>query len=61
MIFCRIDEWTSIPESDELAVAYEVVWEPSFEPFFISERDVVRYDERFKQYGFDRISQVGLI
>ena len=43
-----------------LNIAYSVEWQPLWEPFYISHRDVPLYDERFKQYGFNRISQVSL-
>ncbi|XP_033626682.1 beta-1,4-glucuronyltransferase 1-like [Asterias rubens] len=39
-------------------IAYTVEWKPLWEPFFIGHRDVPLYDERFKQYGYNRISQV---
>ncbi|XP_022083043.1 beta-1,4-glucuronyltransferase 1-like [Acanthaster planci] len=39
-------------------IAYTVEWKPLWEPFYIGHRDVPLYDERFKQYGFNRISQV---
>ncbi|XP_038072767.1 beta-1,4-glucuronyltransferase 1-like [Patiria miniata] len=39
-------------------IAYTVEWKPMWEPFYIGHRDVPLYDERFKQYGFNRISQV---
>ena len=39
-------------------VAFEVAWKPSWEPFYVSARNVPEFDERFTNYGFDRISQV---
>ena len=39
-------------------VGYEVGWKDPWEPFYIAARSVPLYDERFKQYGFNRISQV---
>eukprot|EP00794_Sanderia_malayensis_P017091 gene17091-18812_t len=44
--------------SHDLSVAYHVEWHDPWEPFFIAKKDSVHYDERFKQYGFNRISQV---
>ena len=42
----------------EIKVAYEVEWKDPWEPFYIGPKNVPKYDERFKQYGFNRISQV---
>jgi len=45
--------------SKTLSVVYKVDWKDPWEPFFIAESNrIVHYDERFKQYGFNRISQV---
>ncbi len=49
----------SSPEG-ALQVAYEVEWKDPWEPFYIGPNTVPRYDTRFKQYGFNRISQVTL-
>ncbi|KAM5138382.1 beta-1,4-glucuronyltransferase 1 [Mantella aurantiaca] len=50
--------WLNLPEtSGRLAVAYVVEWKDPWEPFYIGNKDVPSYDERFKQYGFNRISQ----
>ena len=43
---------------DQLSVLHTVRWRDPWEPFYISRQDVPLYDERFKQYGFNRISQV---
>ncbi|RXG58383.1 Beta-1,4-glucuronyltransferase 1 [Armadillidium vulgare] len=45
-------------ESDPLQHLYEVLWRDPWEPFYISKTNVPLYDERFRQYGFNRISQV---
>ncbi|XP_042860065.1 beta-1,4-glucuronyltransferase 1-like [Penaeus japonicus] len=37
---------------------YEVLWQDPWEPFYIARTNVPFYDERFRQYGFNRISQV---
>lgn len=51
--------WLNLPEkSARLAMAYVVEWRDPWEPFYIGNKDVPSYDERFKQYGFNRISQV---
>lgn len=39
-------------------VLFEVLWHDPWEPFYISSNAVPLYDERFRQYGFNRISQV---
>ncbi|PSN50794.1 Beta-1 [Blattella germanica] len=46
------------PPSTGLAPLFEVLWKDPWEPFYISRNSVPFYDERFKQYGFNRISQV---
>lgn len=52
------DRWEQLVPSSELGVAYSVQWKDPWEPFFISSHMVPYYDERFKQYGFNRMSQV---
>ncbi|XP_065051224.1 beta-1,4-glucuronyltransferase 1-like [Rhopilema esculentum] len=44
--------------SAALSVSYRIEWKDPWEPFFIADRNTAVYDERFKQYGFNRISQV---
>ncbi|XP_070576846.1 beta-1,4-glucuronyltransferase 1-like [Ptychodera flava] len=44
--------------SGKLNIAYEVEWMSPWEPLYIANRNIPKYDERFKQYGFNRISQV---
>lgn len=43
--------------ADSLEVAYTLTWVDPWEPFYIGPRTVPLYDESFKQYGFNRISQ----
>ncbi|KAH7641814.1 Beta-1,4-glucuronyltransferase 1 [Dermatophagoides farinae] len=40
-----------------LQILYQVQWHDPWEPFYISRNNVPFYDERFRQYGFNRISQ----
>ncbi|KAF0029118.1 beta-1,4-glucuronyltransferase 1 [Scophthalmus maximus] len=40
-----------------LEVAYTLTWADPWEPFYIGPHTVPLYDENFKQYGFNRISQ----
>ena len=42
----------------KVAIGYTLEWKDPWEPFFIAPRNMPLYDERFKQYGFNRISQV---
>lgn len=44
--------------SNGLEIAYYIEWKDPWEPFYIAPNHVPLYDERFKQYGFNRISQV---
>nr|XP_002132013.1 beta-1,4-glucuronyltransferase 1 isoform X1 [Ciona intestinalis]XP_026689658.1 beta-1,4-glucuronyltransferase 1 isoform X1 [Ciona intestinalis] len=54
----RYDEWKAISTNLNLGIAYEAEWQPSWEPFYIAHTShTPDYDERFKQYGYDRISQ----
>ena len=41
-----------------MRVAYDVAWKDPWEPFYLAPASIPHYDERFKQYGFNRISQV---
>lgn len=43
---------------DLMDLAYDVLWKDPWEPFFIAHNKAPFFDERFKQYGFNRISQV---
>ncbi|XP_078491692.1 beta-1,4-glucuronyltransferase 1 [Ciona intestinalis] len=52
------ERWKSFPQSENLNVAFIAEWDKSWEPFYIARRDVPMFDERFKQYGFDRIQQI---
>lgn len=42
-----------------MSAVYEVLWQDPWEPFYIASTKIPLYDERFRQYGFNRISQVG--
>ncbi|KAJ3584938.1 hypothetical protein NHX12_013661 [Muraenolepis orangiensis] len=44
-------------DAGPLDVAYTLPWVDPWEPFYIGSSDVPLYDESFKQYGFNRISQ----
>ncbi|EGD75795.1 hypothetical protein PTSG_07914 [Salpingoeca rosetta] len=51
----RYDIWEATPSD----LTYEVPWTDPWEPFYIAKASTCPpYDERFKQYGFNRISQV---
>lgn len=52
------EAWQKELPSVELAPLFEVLWKDPWEPFYIARNTVPFYDERFKQYGFNRISQV---
>lgn len=52
-------KWKYLRKSDKLQLAFELQWKYPFEPFFIaSKSSLPLYQERFKQYGFNRVSQV---
>jgi len=50
--------WLAEPDKAEMDISFNASWDKSWEPFYISRRDVPLFDERFKQYGFDRIEQI---
>ncbi len=52
------DAWRNLSRSSALSMAYEVQWKDPWEPFYIGPKSMPAYDERFRQYGFNRISQV---
>ncbi|XP_013775359.1 beta-1,4-glucuronyltransferase 1-like [Limulus polyphemus] len=52
------EAWQREPPTSKLAVLFEVLWRDPWEPFYIARNSVPLYDERFRQYGFNRISQV---
>uniref|UniRef100_A0A2L2YLE4 Beta-1,4-glucuronyltransferase 1 n=1 Tax=Parasteatoda tepidariorum TaxID=114398 RepID=A0A2L2YLE4_PARTP len=52
------EAWQREPLSKKLDVLFEVLWRDPWEPFYIARNNVPLYDERFRQYGFNRISQV---
>jgi len=54
----RYEDWIQVPQENQLAISYEVDWEQSWEPYYISLTNIPEHDERFKQYGYDRISQI---
>lgn len=52
-------KWKYLRKSNKLELAYELQWKYPFEPFFIASKSFLPlYQERFKQYGFNRVSQV---
>ncbi|XP_039625148.1 beta-1,4-glucuronyltransferase 1 [Polypterus senegalus] len=48
---------SDVSDSGDLDVAYTLSWTDPWEPFYIGSQDTPLYDERFRQYGFNRISQ----
>ncbi|UYV82953.1 B3GNT1 [Cordylochernes scorpioides] len=53
------EAWQREPPSSRLQVLFEVLWRDPWEPFYIGRNSAPAYDERFRQYGFNRISQIG--
>ena len=47
-----------LPKSPLTSVSFNATWVKNWEPFYISRRNVPMFDERFKQYGFDRQEQI---
>ncbi|KAH3851583.1 beta-1,4-glucuronyltransferase 1-like isoform X2 [Dreissena polymorpha] len=53
------DLWEKLPSISFLDIGYNAVFERPWEPFFIARKqDMPLYDGRFKQYGFNRFSQI---
>lgn len=52
------ERWRDLPRPPGLRVGYTMEWADPWEPFYIARASLPLYDERFKQYGFNRISQV---
>ncbi|NXI97697.1 B4GA1 glucuronyltransferase, partial [Psophia crepitans] len=50
--------WWALPPTPRLRVAYEAPWRDPWEPFYVAPaHGAPPFDERFLQYGFNRISQ----
>lgn len=53
------EKWRSLPGLHFLDIGYILQWENPWEPIYIARKqDLPLYDDRFKQYGFNRISHV---
>ncbi|XP_070180229.1 beta-1,4-glucuronyltransferase 1-like [Littorina saxatilis] len=52
------ERWKGLSKGKELRIGYTLEWTDPWEPFYITKASLPLYDERFKQYGFNRISQV---
>jgi len=53
--YTNYERWKSITEKN---IFYQVEWHEPYEPFYIASKRYIRYDERFEQYGYNRISQL---
>lgn len=49
------------PVGSEMTPLSTVLWKDPWEPFYIVRNNAPLYDERFKQYGYNRISQVCIV
>ena len=55
------EQWRNAQLVDFIDLAYYIDWQDPWEPFYIAKRTLLPlYDGRFKQYGFNRISQVNI-
>lgn len=54
------NKWLNLPDPapKKLSSGFYANWAKSWEPFYIARRNVPLFDERFKQYGYDRIEQI---
>ncbi|XP_074640118.1 beta-1,4-glucuronyltransferase 1-like [Tubulanus polymorphus] len=53
-----IVQYKNLKHSAPLDIAYFKNWSHPWEPFFIAHRNIPLYDERFMQYGYNRVSQI---
>lgn len=52
-------KWMRLSNQETIFVAYEVTWINPYEPFFVCQsKSMPLFDERFVQYGINRLSQV---
>ena len=47
-----------LSKSDQSKISFNATWNKNWEPFYIGSKNVPLFDERFKQYGFDRQQQI---
>ncbi|XP_002127784.2 beta-1,4-glucuronyltransferase 1 [Ciona intestinalis] len=50
-------KWFQYGNTGELEPVYKVIWQHSYEPFFVA-HNPPSFDEGFKQYGYNRVSQL---
>jgi len=57
------DVWRNmtVQHGEQVDIAYVVDWHDPWEPFYIVDSEAPKYEEKFKNYGFNRISQVSCI
>ena len=54
--------WSNLgEESGKLQVSYRAEYRERYEPFFIARLPIPLFDERFRQFGFDRTSHVSWV
>ncbi|RUS77678.1 hypothetical protein EGW08_014575 [Elysia chlorotica] len=51
------ERWRTL-NNKKMDVGFSVEYIPGWEPFYVARTSLPLYDERFKQYGFNRVSQV---
>jgi len=58
--YTNYDRWYNLTLKyvKQINIAYMVEWHDPWEPFYIVDQKAPKYDENFKNYGFNRISQV---
>ena len=56
--YTEYETWEKEGTREKLAILYQVTWKDPWEPFYISRNTAPMYDERFRQYGFNRISNL---
>ncbi|CAG0887657.1 unnamed protein product [Darwinula stevensoni] len=50
--------WRKLTKKEEISVGYEIPWKPAYEPYLITRNSAPFFDERFRQFGWDRASHL---
>ena len=55
------EKWRTLSNDGPVSVGFTVERDAFWEPFYIAKTSMPLFDERFKQYGYNRVSQVRMI
>ncbi|XP_047133181.1 beta-1,4-glucuronyltransferase 1 isoform X1 [Hydra vulgaris] len=54
----ELTDYQQWKRNDAMVSIFSINWSYPWEPFFISQKESFVFDERFEQYGFNRVSQI---